>query len=161
MPARRPVLLIAASTLALLAGSPLKAGTKTGTAGRAGAPRPSHRILFHVATDDVGAMSHAIGSADNAMKVYADRGEAVAIEIVANGAGVRMLRADTSPVAPSLAYLRKTYPGIVLSACGVTLALMRQREGTSIALLDGVAITPAGIVRITELQEQGWSYVRS
>ena len=58
---------------------------------------PTHRILFHVASDDPAAMSHAISGADNAMKFFQARGESIAIEIVANGAGVRMMRADTSP----------------------------------------------------------------
>lgn len=125
------------------------------------AAHPTHRILFHVAADDVGAMSHAISAADNAMKFYRARGESVAIEIVANGAGVRMMRADLSPVAPSIAYLHQTYPGIVLSACGTTLRLMTAREGAEPPLLPGVTVTPAGIARIIELEEEGWSYVRA
>ena len=127
----------------------------------ADAARREHRILFHVASDDPGSMAHAISAADNAMKFYRARGEAVSIEIVANGSGVRMMRVDTSPVAPSIAYLHATYPAIVLSACGTTLGIMKAREGHDISLLDGVRVTPAGIARIVELQERGWSYVRS
>ena len=37
---------------------------------------------------------------------------------------------------------------------------MEKKEGRPIEMLPGTMIVPLGVVRLMELQEQGWSYVR-
>jgi intracellular sulfur oxidation DsrE/DsrF family protein len=37
---------------------------------------------------------------------------------------------------------------------------MEKKEGHPIAILSEATIVPSGVVRLMELQEQGWSYVR-
>ena len=120
----------------------------------------SHRLVYHVGSNDPAAMQHALSSADNAIKAYRSRGEAVTVEIVANGGGVHMMRADTTPVGSMLRYMREAYPDLVLTACGNTQSIMEAREGRTLAFVDGVRVVPAGIVRLIELQEQGYAYVK-
>ena len=49
---------------------------------------------------------------------------------------------------------------VVYTACGNTIAGMEKAEGKEIKLVEDVTIAEAGVVRLIELQEQGWSYVR-
>jgi hypothetical protein len=37
---------------------------------------------------------------------------------------------------------------------------MEKREGHPITIIPQATVVPAGVVRLMELQEQGWSYVR-
>jgi intracellular sulfur oxidation DsrE/DsrF family protein len=37
---------------------------------------------------------------------------------------------------------------------------MEKKEGHAISILPEATIVPSGVVRLMELQEQGWSYVR-
>jgi uncharacterized protein len=37
---------------------------------------------------------------------------------------------------------------------------MERKEGHPIAIVPEARVVPAGVVRLTELQEQGWSYIR-
>jgi intracellular sulfur oxidation DsrE/DsrF family protein len=37
---------------------------------------------------------------------------------------------------------------------------MEKTEGKAISVVSDATIVPSGVVRIMELQEQGWSYVR-
>ena len=37
---------------------------------------------------------------------------------------------------------------------------MEEKSGKKVTLLEGVQIVPAGVLRIMELQEQGYAYVR-
>lgn len=121
---------------------------------------PPHRLVYHVSSNDPPTMQRALGTADNAFKHYRSRGETARIEIVANGGGVHMMRSDTTPVGPMLNHMRSTYPDLVLTACGITRTIMEANEGHAIPLLEGVGVVTAGIVRVVELQEQGYAYVK-
>ncbi len=46
------------------------------------------------------------------------------------------------------------------SACENTRAGMSKREGKEVPLLNEAKRVPSGVVRLIELQEQGWSYIR-
>jgi intracellular sulfur oxidation DsrE/DsrF family protein len=37
---------------------------------------------------------------------------------------------------------------------------MEKEEGRTLAFIPGATIVPSGVVRLMELQEQGWSYIR-
>ncbi len=49
---------------------------------------------------------------------------------------------------------------ITFSACKNTMNKMEKKSGKAITLVDGVQVVQAGVLRIMELQEQGYSYVR-
>ncbi|MGU3285129.1 DsrE family protein [Methylobacterium mesophilicum] len=151
------MLVIAAVTLTLCA---LAVGLNGMSDRTQAASVPQHRIVYHVSSNDPPTMQRALGTADNALKQYRSRGETVRIEIVANGGGVHMMRSDTTPVGPMLQYMRSTHPDLVLTACGITRTIMETNEGHAVPLLDGVGVATAGIVRVVELQEQGYAYVK-
>jgi intracellular sulfur oxidation DsrE/DsrF family protein len=49
---------------------------------------------------------------------------------------------------------------ITFSACNNTMKKIAKKTGKKPHLTKGVKIVPAGVIRIMELQEQGYSYVR-
>jgi intracellular sulfur oxidation DsrE/DsrF family protein len=49
---------------------------------------------------------------------------------------------------------------VQFSACNNTKQGMEKTEGKAISVVSDATIVPSGVVRIMELQEQGWSYVR-
>jgi intracellular sulfur oxidation DsrE/DsrF family protein len=119
-----------------------------------------HRLAIHVDQNDPAVMNLALGNAHNVAEYYQARGEEVSIEIVAYSQGLHMLRQDTSPVKDRIAELRKQIAGLSFAACGNTKRRMEQTEGKPMTLIPGAIVVPAGVVRLMELQEQGWSYVR-
>jgi intracellular sulfur oxidation DsrE/DsrF family protein len=119
-----------------------------------------HRMVIQVSRDDTEGMNLALGNAVNAKKLYDSRGEQFQVEIVAYGPGITMLRADKSPVKDRIEEAKKEIPGMVLSMCGNAKAAAEKREGHEIVPLPGVGVVPAGIVRVAELEEQGWTYIR-
>jgi hypothetical protein len=46
------------------------------------------------------------------------------------------------------------------AACNNTKQGMEKREGHPITIIPQATIVPSGVVRLMELQEEGWSYVR-
>jgi len=123
-----------------------------------------HRIAIQVDQDDPAVMNLALNNAQNVIEYYRDKHEDVDVEIVAYGPGLNMLRADTSPVKDRIAQIANadaTFPSkIVFSACNNTKQGMEKREGHPITIIPQATIVPSGVVRIMELEEQGWSYVR-
>jgi len=121
-----------------------------------------HRVVVHVDQNDAAVMNQALNNARNILDYYRDRHEDVAIEIVAYGPGLHMLREDTSPVKDRIKELSDvSFPSkVVFSACNNTKQTMEAHEGHPIAIVPQAGIVPAGVVRIMELQEQGYSYIK-
>jgi uncharacterized protein len=133
------------------------------TAAQAQGAKP-HHIVIQVDQNDPAVMNLALNNAQNVVQYYRDKNEDVAVEIVAYGPGLNMLRADTSPLKDRIAHIASseaTFPSkIVFSACNNTLQGMEKREGHKITIIPQAGIVPSGVVRIMQLEEQGWSYVR-
>jgi hypothetical protein len=84
----------------------------------------------------------------------------VEIEIITFGPGLHMLRADTSPVKDRIKSMAESRPSVSFKACGNTQESMAKTENKQIPLLSQASVVKSGVVRVMELQEQGWSYVR-
>lgn len=145
--------LLAVLVCALVAAPGLGAAAAEGGEG-------GHRLVLQVDTNDPLAMNLALNNATAAREYYSARSEPLAVEIVAYGPGLNMLRADTSPIKSRLAAFHQSLPDVKFSACNNTLQSMETAERKKIELLPGATIVPSGVVRLMELQEQGWSYVR-
>ncbi len=118
-----------------------------------------HRVVILIDSDDAKVMGHAISYAINLERSFAAKSETVQIEVVANASGIKLLRADTSPLQEPLAAVRQVVPGIVFSMCDSSRRLAEQKEGHAISLIPGARLVPFGIGRVVELEEAGWSYV--
>jgi intracellular sulfur oxidation DsrE/DsrF family protein len=108
-------------------------------------------------------MNLVLNNVQNVVDYYNKKGEAAKVEVVAYGPGLNMLREDKSPVKARLARMVKdgTFPSSLrFSACHNTMMAMEKQEGHPIQVVSEAKIVPAGVVRISELQEEGWSYVR-
>ncbi len=126
-------------------------------------PRP-HRIVIHVGGGSSSEMNVALSNILNIADYYGALATPVAIELVANGPGYAMLRDDVSPVKARLAEVHQKLPAVVFSACQNSRAAVAKAEGKTLAQIVQVpeaTDVPAGVVRLSELQEQGWSYVRA
>ena len=121
-----------------------------------------HRVAIQVNQNDPQVMNLALNNATNVLEYYRGKNEEVEIDIVTYGPGLHMLRSDTSPVQDRLKRLKEVaFPGKVqFSACNNTKQGMEKTEGKAISVVSESTIVPSGVVRIMELQEQGWSYVR-
>ena len=121
-----------------------------------------HRLAIHVDQNDPQVMNLALNNATNVIEYYRGKKEDVDVDIITYGPGLHMLRADTSPVQDRLKRLKElAFPGKVeFSACDNTKRGMEKAEGKSISIVPDATLVPSGVVRLMELQEQGWSYLR-
>ena len=124
------------------------------------APAKEHKLVLHVDDNEPAKMNLALNNLSNVYDFYKKKGEKIRVELVAYGPGMHMFRADTSPVRSRLDQIKLAYDNVVYTACGNTIAGMEKAEGKEIKLVEDVTVAEAGVVRLIELQEQGWSYVR-
>jgi intracellular sulfur oxidation DsrE/DsrF family protein len=120
----------------------------------AGAKAP-HKIVIQVSTDEPRTQQIALNNAVNLQKSLGQ--DNVVIEIVAYGPGLGML---TSTSAQGKRISSLAMQDIQFSACGNTMKGVEKKTGKKPVLLDGVKVVDAGVLRIMELQEQGYAYVR-
>jgi intracellular sulfur oxidation DsrE/DsrF family protein len=119
-----------------------------------------HRLAVQVDVNDPATMNLALNNVTNAAQHYSEIGQKVEIEVVTFGPGLHMLRDDTSPVKARIKSMSETMPELTFSACGNTRENMTKTEAKDIPLISQAKVTRSGVVRLMELQEQGWSYLR-
>src|ERR1019366_756194 len=122
----------------------------------------AHRILIQVDQNDPAVMNLALNNATNLIDYYRAKHVDIKIDLVTYGPGLHMLRDDTSPVKDRIKQLKDyAFPSTIqFSACNNTKEGMEKKEGHPINVLSEAVIVPSGVVRLMELQEEGWSYVR-
>src|ERR1044072_41154 len=122
--------------------------------------KKAHRLVLQVNTNDPAMMNLALNNATNVEQHYKDLGQKVEIEIVTFGPGLHMLRDDTSPVKDRIKAIAEKSPAISFKACGNSRENMNKAENKAVPLVSQAALVKSGVVRVMELQEQGWTYVR-
>ena len=119
---------------------------------RAADPAPPNRVVMQVSDNDPGKWNLALNNAKN---IQTDLGASnVAIEIVAYGPGINMLKMDSAVggrVDEALA------AGVKVVACENT---MRNAKLAKPDMLNGIGYVPAGVVELMQKQQQGWAYLR-
>ena len=121
-----------------------------------------HRVTIQIDQNDPQVMNLVLNNATNVIEHYRAKNEDVDIDIVAYGPGLHMLRSDTSPVQDRIKRLKDmVFPGkLQFSACNNTKEGMEKKEGHPVPVMSEAVLVPSGVVRLMELQEKGWSYIR-
>ena len=108
-------------------------------------------VVFHVTSGDPTAWNQALNNAANFQAAMgADK---VLIEVVVNGPGINMVKAD-SKVEPRVTGALAN--GVKFAACEQTMKAMKL---TKADMAPGIGYVPGGIVEVVERQRDGWSYV--
>jgi len=96
-----------------------------------------------------------LSNAQNLMNYFGQ--EEVQIVIVAFGPGLKMYLAN-SPVAEKIASMDAE--GVEFDACDNTYKAMTKEMGHPPKLVSQAVIVPGGIVRIMQLEQHGFDYVK-
>ena len=115
-------------------------------------PFAEHFAVFHISSGDDFTQTLVLNNAQNLVNHYGP--DKVVIEIVAYGPGLKVLFKENKN-AKRIA--RMSNSGITFTACGNTMQAMGRSKNS---LNKHAKIVPGGVIRIMELQEAGWSYIR-
>ena len=125
-----------------------------GLSGAAETSQGPHRVVIHLNSGDEKVQR---GALNNIRHLYQEVGrEHLRVELVVHGAGLTLLTKKDSTLAPELAQLKTAYEA-EFTACSNT---MKAQGLTRADLIDQVGRTVPAMVRLMELQEEGWAYIK-
>lgn len=116
-------------------------------------PFAEHFVVFHISSGDAFAQKLVLNNAQNLANFYGP--DKVMIEIVAYGPGLRTLFKENE-YSKRIQRMSKDQ-GITFTACANTMKAMGRKHE---ALNKVAKVVPGGVIRLTELQEAGWTYIR-
>lgn len=118
------------------------------------------KVLFHINSANPERMQEVLDEAENMLRLYQANGQAARVEIVANGGGINLLRADVSPFAARISELHKRHSNLIFAACQNTLDRLVQDHGIVARLVPEAIVIDSGVAQIIRLQQQGWVYIQ-
>ncbi len=130
------------------------------TAGSAYAQGQTHKLAFQVDENDPAVMNLTLNNVENVLDYYKSQGDTAQIEVVAFGPGLNMYLKGKSPVAERIGAIQLAHPEVKFDACNNTLSKMEKAAGHKLDLLEEATVVPAGVVRLAELQQEGFAYIR-
>lgn len=120
----------------------------------------THYVAVHVDQNDPQVMNMALNNVANLTRYYESQGDTAIVEVVAYGPGLNMFIPGKSPVETRISTMSLEMENVSFAACGNTHRKMSEKAGKDIPLLDEATVVPSGVVRLVELQENGFAYIR-
>lgn len=118
-----------------------------------------HHVVYHMDQNNPKAMNLTLNNIQNMRNYYKKKGEEVTIELVANGPGILMFNED-SPVKARIETMALEASNLTFSGCAISAHKIGKKMGKELKMISEITSTPSGVVRISELQEEGYSYIR-
>ena len=118
------------------------------------------KIVLHIDTGDLQVVNKALNEADHLLSTYREADIPLKLDIVANKAGINVLRPGVSPYIARIQKLVDT-ADVTLYACERSIAKAHRKEGRDIVLMPGVITDKAAREIIPERLEKGWVYIKA
>ena len=118
-------------------------------------PFADHKVVLQISDADPTKQTLVLNVANNLMKAYGP--DKVDVEIVAFGPGLRLMFDDNGNKGRINGL---TDNGVRFAACGNTKKKMTSQLGHEPKLNSQATVVPAGVVRIIELVENGYTLIK-
>src|ERR1700761_1116987 len=152
-----PILIgvVAACPLAAFIGLHFARAQTAGIIAPADKPFAEHRLVLQLSDDDAKKQGLVISVANNLLKFYGP--DKIAIEVVAFGPGIALLRADS----PNRAYVDSLiWQGVQFDIGMNTGETIERETGHKVPLNPKAKQVEAGVAQILALTEKGYPLVR-
>lgn len=118
------------------------------------------RVLMHMTSDDPYRIKALLDETEILLKDYAANNRKVAIQILANGKGLNLLRSDKSLYGKRISELQAKYDNLVFTACARAIARLEEEKGENVQLLPNTKIAPSALSEVLNKQREGWTYIK-
>lgn len=118
-------------------------------------PFAEHFLALQISDDSADAQDHILSIAANMLEYYGP--DRIAIEVVAFGPGIHLLFAD-NPRAERIASL--VSQGVRFDGCMKTIETITRETGKKPVMNPHMTPVDAGVARLLELTENGYTLVR-
>lgn len=128
--------------------------------GEASAPATLVKVLIHLNTNDAGRIADTLDEVEAVLRYYRRNEQHARVEVIANGAGLDLLRAGSSPYPKRVQHMLQEYDNLKFVACQNTINRLKRERGITARLLPGVVVIDSGVAQIMRRQREGWAYIR-
>ncbi len=119
------------------------------------------RVVLHVTTADSHRLATLLDEAEGLLARHAGgAARPVAVEVLANGRGLDLLRVDTTPFAERIRELQARYDNLTFKACSNAIKRLKREKNIDVILLPEAKVVPTAIGEVIQRQREGWAYVQ-
>ena len=118
------------------------------------------KIVLHLNRGQIESMREVLDEAENVIKFYRTAGQPALVQVITNGEGLSLLRADKSPFADRIRQMQQNYSNLVFAACQNTIDRLKREQGIQAQLVPEAIVIDSGVAQIILLQQQGWAYIQ-
>lgn len=147
------------ATAAAMALDGKKAERTTNTVSAAHASKMP-KVLIHLSHGDAARLGQALDEIEALVQYYRTNGQTARIEVVINGEGLALVRADVSPYVARVKRMQEEYDNLAFVACQNTIDRLKRDKGITAHLLPGVSVIDSGVAQLMRRQHQGWAYIQ-
>ncbi|HSH28518.1 MAG TPA: hypothetical protein VK971_01320 [Thiohalobacter sp.] len=117
----------------------------------------NYRVVLHIDEADPRKFEQVLLQSERLLDEYRDRG--VQVEILANSAGLDLLRVDTSPYARRIAGILSRHDNFRLVACDNAVRRLRS-TGVTPVFFEGTRTGESAVEHAVRRLREGWSYIK-
>jgi len=118
------------------------------------------KVLIHLNDGDMTHLGQALDEVDNLARYYREARIDARIEIVMNGDGLSLVRADVTNYGARIERIQREYDNVVFEACKNSIDRLKRDHGIVAKLLPGVVVIDSGVAQLMRRQNQGWAYIQ-
>ena len=123
------------------------------------AEKGDKNIILHLSTNDPFKLALALDETEKMLNQFKQAHKNIRVEIVANGDGLELLRANTSLFPQRTEELIKNFDNVTIMACANTLMWL-DAQGVDTKLLPNINTTSSALEKVVERLKEGWLYIR-
>jgi intracellular sulfur oxidation DsrE/DsrF family protein len=117
-------------------------------------------VVVHLASSDPERVDAAFKQAERLLAQNAKLGHNIPVEVLVNGSGLDLLRADTTTSLRRIQELRSRYANVSFLACRKTLERFKLEHGVDAKLVSEAEVASSALDQILARLRQGWSYIQ-
>ena len=122
--------------------------------------QPDNRILMHVSTGNPYRLNILLDETEAMLKQAKESGQSLAIEILANSAGLELVKYEDTDYNKRLLMLQQQYSNLMVSACSKTIELLEANQGFEFPIMPRATVVRSSINEVIKRQQEGWTYIR-
>lgn len=118
------------------------------------------KVLIHVNSIKAARSAETLDEIENLVRYYRSQAQSARVEVVMNGEGLGLVRADVTRFAERIRRMQQEYDNLTFAACQNTIVRLKREQGITAQLLPGVTVIDSGVAQIMRRQQQGWAYIQ-
>ncbi len=118
------------------------------------------KVLIHVSSARAARSTETLDEIESLVRHYRSERQNARVEVVMNGEGLNLVRADVTHFAERIRRMQQEYDNLTFAACQNTIVRLKREQGVIAQLLPGVTVIDSGVAQIMRRQQQGWAYIQ-